>query len=243
MQPFVSIIIPAFNETKWIAATLDGLCSFLVNDFPESELILVDDGSTDNTSEVIESWLKKSHSIPLIVLKNEKNLGKGYSVRRGMLFAKGTFRIFIDADLPFDLKAIHSMVHAYKSGEKIVIGNRNDPNSSIPEIRFARRAAGYFYALLVQILLKDPISDTQCGLKGFSADAAQTIFSRTRINGFGFDVETLYLAQKKGFHPYRIPVRMKENRPESRVHLVKDSMKMFVNLFSVIWNDLCGYYN
>lgn len=240
----ISVIIPVFNEQVLITSTLNELDSFLLANYPDYELIIVNDGSEDMTGKVIHLWAESraERTDRYHLLENETNRGKGYSVRRGMLEAGGDFRLFTDADLPFELSVIDKMVAEHRGGAQVVIGDRNDPASILPPIRPIRRAAGRIYSFLVQLLITGKISDTQCGLKGFNADAAEVVFPRTVIDGFGFDVEVLFIAQKHRLPIQRIPVRMIENRNESRVHLIKDSIKMFFNLFTIILNDFRGLY-
>lgn len=241
----ISLIVPAYNEEAYIRSTLKELSGFAARTLGSYEIIVVDDGSSDRTGSVVESWMgeEERRGINLVFLKNERNRGKGYAVRRAMLQADGEFCMFIDADLPFELSSVSRMIERYQAGSDLVIGNRNDPKSTLSKIRPIRHAAGKTYSLFVQLLLKSHITDTQCGLKGFNRHAAKTIFSRTKIDGFGFDVEVLYIAEKFGLKIERIPVQMRTNRMESRVDIFNDSLEMFRNLFMIKGNDLRGRYD
>ena len=152
-------------------------------------------------------------------------------------------RIFIDADLPFRLEVIKEIHKRITDGNDIVIGDRNNLESELMNVHPIRKLAGAVYSAFVQLLVSGGITDTQCGLKGFSAKAAQFIFSRTTINGFGFDVEVLRIGQKHSFSISRLPVRMENNRLDSRVHLVKDSLIMLWNLVVIKRNEIIGLYD
>ena len=152
-------------------------------------------------------------------------------------------RIYIDADLPFRLNAINEIDKAIDEGMDAVIGNRNDPRSTLVNINLIRKITGRIYSAIVKILIFGGISDTQCGLKGFRDETANFIFSRTTIDGFGFDVEVLRICQKHSFKITRVPVHMENNRANSRVHLVRDSFKMLWNIVEIYRNEMLGLYD
>ncbi len=238
----VSVVLPAFNEENLIAGTLASLDAFLAARFAHYEIIVVDDGSSDRTAEVIKSW----HAGPGAVVRllvNEVNFGKGYAIRRGVLASQAPFVIFMDADLPYRLEAIDIFLQALQSGSDLAIGSRVLAGSHVEGVPRLRFIAGQIFSWLVQALLFRGLPDTQCGFKAFTAAAAGQIFPRLTIDGFGFDVEMLYLARKFGFRIQPVPVQMTETyRRDSRVRLVRDSLKMFLDLFRVRWNDLRGRY-
>jgi len=239
-----SIIIPAFNEEVLIESTVRSIAEYLLITFNEGEIIIVNDGSSDGTQTVLKNLIENnSGKIKLRLINNIHNRGKGYSIRKGILQSVGDVRIFMDADLPFRLDAIEEINKRINSGIDIIIGDRNNPESELVNINAIRKLAGSIYSVFVQLLITNGISDTQCGLKGFSADAAQFIFSRTTIDGFGFDVEVLRIGQKHSFSIFRLPVQMKNNRLNSRVHLVKDSLQMLWNLAVIRRNELIGLYD
>jgi len=240
----LSLIIPAFNEQELITSSLEAMAGYLQDHFGSSEIIVVDDGSTDETWAILNAFSKKDFgSISLKALSNLNNQGKGFSVRRGMLAAQGHIRIFMDADMPFDLQAIGEISTLINSGADIVIGDRNHENTSHATISKMRAIAGRIYSSLIQLVIHGGISDTQCGLKGFSATAADLVFKRTTIEGFGFDVEVLFVAQKHKLEIARIPVIMNENRVESRVQILKDSLKMLLDLGRIRWRGFKGIYD
>jgi len=240
----VSVILPAYNEEVLIITTIQSIVGYLEKKFQGGEIVIINDGSTDHTRKTIEAFIDThSGKIAVTLENNSKNFGKGYSIKKGMRIATGDVRIFMDADLPFDLEAVRKIDLKIRAGEDMVIGDRNDPESNLANVHPLRKFAGVVYSFFIQTIVRDGITDTQCGLKGFSADAAEFIFPKTTIHGFGFDVEVLRIAQKHSFSISRIPVHMLKNRPDSRVHLFRDSLMMLWNLVVIRWNDLNGRYD
>ena len=241
-SPELSIIIPAYNEEALIVSTLDGLGTYLSARPETYEIIVVDDGSQDKTSLCVQDW-QKQNGADLRVLINETNMGKGYSIRRGVMESRGRFIIFIDADLPYELDAIEDFLKALQSGYELAIGSRVLPGSQVKGVPILRYISGQIFSWMVQAVLFQGLPDTQCGFKSFRAGAAREIFRRLTIGGFGFDVEMLFVAHKLKLAVHPVPVRMIDHRHRSRVRLIMDSFKMFANLFMVRWNDLQGKYN
>ena len=240
----LSIIIPAFNEELLIESTVESISEFLEKNFDVSEIIIVNDGSTDNTKSIIENLIAKNNGkINLKLVNSKRNRGKGYSIKQGMIQSTGEVRIFMDADLPFSLVVIKKIFKRIMNGSDIVIGDRNNPKSELVNVHPVRKLAGNVYSVFVRLVVSGGITDTQCGLKGFSDEAARFIFSRTTIDGFGFDVEVLRIGQKKPFSISRLPVRMVNNRLDSRVHLIKDSLLMLWNLVVIKKNEIIGLYD
>lgn len=239
--PDLSIIIPAYNEEALIVSTLDGLRTYL-DARPESyEILVVDDGSRDRTTELVRQW-QACTNVDLRVLANPQNLGKGFSIRRGVLESRGQFIIFIDADLPYKLEAIDKFLQALRSGSDLAVGSRVLPGAQVKGVPVIRYFSGQIFSLMVQTVLFAGLPDTQCGFKSFRAEAAKEIFRRLTIPGFGFDVEMLFVARKRKFAIQPVAVQMIDHRQRSRVRLIVDSFKMFANLFMVRWNDLRGRY-
>jgi len=241
-SPELSIIIPAYNEEALIVSTLDGLDSFLSARSESYEIIVVDDGSQDKTSGCIRNW-KGSHRVDLHLLINERNMGKGFSIRRGVMESRGRFVIFVDADLPYELHAVDDFLGALRSGYDLAIGSRVLPGSEVKGVPLLRYISGQIFSWMVQAILFQGLPDTQCGFKSFRAESARKIFRRLTISGFGFDVEMLFVARKLKLAIQPVAVQMIEHRHRSRVRLIVDSFKMFANLFMVRWNDLQGKYN
>ena len=240
--PDLSIIIPAYNEEALIVGTLEGLQTYLSGRPEQYELIVVDDGSQDQTIEAIRRW-QECNPAEVRVLVNSRNRGKGFSVKRGVAESRGQFIIFIDADLPYKLEAIEKFLQALRNGSDLAIGSRVLPGSQVKGVPIIRYFSGQIFSLMVQTLLFPGLPDTQCGFKSFRANAAREIFRRLTIPGFGFDVEMLFVARKLKLAIRPVPVQMIEHRYRSRVRLIVDSLKMFANLFMVRWNDLRGRYS
>jgi dolichyl-phosphate beta-glucosyltransferase len=221
---------------------LDGLKAYLSARPETYEVIIVDDGSQDRTSNCIQEWRSKN-GVDLHLLINAQNMGKGFSIRRGVLESRGRFIIFIDADLPYELYAIDGFLNALRTGYDLAIGSRVLPGSEVKGVPILRYISGQIFSWMVQAVLFQGLPDTQCGFKSFRAEAAKEIFRRLTISGFGFDVEMLFVARKLKLAIQPVPVQMIDHRHRSRVRLLLDSFKMFANLFMVRWNDLQGKYN
>ena len=241
-MPDLSIIIPAYNEEALIAGTLDGLQTYLSARPEKFEIIVVDDGSQDETVASIQAWKNRSGT-DLHVLINQKNMGKGFAIRRAVLESRGLYLIFIDADLPYELYAIDDFLKALRSGCDLAVGSRVLPGSEVRGVPALRYAAGQVFSWMVQAVLFKGLPDTQCGFKSFTSVAAKEIFRRLTIGGFGFDVEMLFVARKLKFAIQPVAVHMIEHRHRSRVRLFVDSLKMFGNLFMVRWMDWQGKYD
>ena len=240
--PDLSIIIPAYNEEALIVNTLESLRSYMTAQAEQYEIILVDDGSQDKTVTCVQEWQKRSGT-SLRLLRNQKNRGKGFSIRHGVMESRGRYVIFIDADLPYELDAIDNFLGALKNGFDLAVGSRVLPGSEVRGVPLYRYIAGQVFSWMVQAVLFSGLPDTQCGFKSFKSEAAREIFRRTSIDGFGFDVEMLFVARKLKFAIQPVPVHMIEHRQRSRVRLVNDSLKMFANLFMVRWMDWQGKYD
>jgi dolichyl-phosphate beta-glucosyltransferase len=224
-----------------IAGTLAAIQDYLKTRSESFELIVVDDGSRDNTVRLVEEW-GRAEAPHLRLLVNEKNMGKGFSVRRGVEESRGRFLIFLDADLPYELDAIDGFLQALRGGNDLAIGSRVLPGSVVKGVPALRFFAGQVYSWMVQASLFLGIRDTQCGFKSFRAEAARVIFRRLTISGFGFDVELLYIARKLKYRIQPVAVRMIHHRPGSRVRLLDHSLEMLNDLFVIRSNDLRGKY-
>ena len=240
-SPELSVIIPAYNEEALIASTLDCLQNYLLRRPESFEIIVVDDGSQDKTVEQVQNLQKDSAQLRLLV--NPQNMGKGFSIQRGVMESRGRIIIFTDADLPYELDAIDGFLKALRNNCDLAVGSRVLPGSEVRGVPMLRYVAGQIFSWMVQAVLFQGLPDTQCGFKSFRAEAAKEIFRRLTIGGFGFDVEMLFIARKRNYAVQPVPVHMIEHRQRSRVRLMTDSLKMFANLFMVRWNDLQGKYN
>jgi dolichyl-phosphate beta-glucosyltransferase len=236
----LSVIIPAYNEEALILSTLDCLYSYLSARTETFEILVVDDGSRDKTVEFVQGLQKKNDRVRLLI--NPQNMGKGFSIRRGVFESRGQMIIFTDADLPYKLDAIDGFLKALQNGCDLAIGSRVLPGSEVRGVPMLRYVAGQIFSWMVQAVLFQGLPDTQCGFKSFKTEAAKEIFRRLTIGGFGFDVEMLFIARKQKYAIQPVPVHMIEHRQRSRVRLMTDSVKMFANLFTVRWNDMQGKY-
>jgi len=240
IEKSLSVIIPAYNEADYIEETLTKVKEFLANNFISSEIIVVDDGSSDNTAEKVSALASENKAIRLI--KNEKNKGKGASVREGMLAAKLDYVLFSDADLSTPIDEVLKFFDYFEYGCDVVIGSRALHESQlIKKQGFLRRNMGRVFNMLVQLLLFEGINDTQCGFKCFKQEAAKKVFGLQKIMGFSFDVEVLCIAERLGYSIKEIPIRW-INREASRVSVVRDSFMMFFDLVRIKINKSKGRY-
>ncbi|HIE09306.1 MAG TPA: glycosyltransferase family 2 protein [Armatimonadetes bacterium] len=239
--PSLSVVIPAYNEEERLPRTLERVISYLGRRGEEFEILVVDDGSTDRTSEVALSF---SQLAPLRVLRNEENRGKGYSVRRGMLAARGSLRLFTDADLSTPIEELPKLERAIlEEGFDVAIASRGLLQSKLVVRQpFWREILGRTFNLYVQALLLPGIWDTQCGFKLFTARAAEGVFRRITLEGFGFDFEALYVAKKLGFKIKEVPVLWLHS-PKTKVKVLRDGLRMGVDVLKVKANDLKGIYD
>ncbi len=229
--PYLSVVIPAFNEAGSIGDTLQQMARHLAHCHFSSEILVIDDGSADGTGEVALS--SEVGSVPVEVLRHEKNSGKGYAVQRGALRARGDVILICDADLPVSLDHLAPMLHRLREGSDLVIASRALPDSLATLSQPPHRALlGKLFNRLVRWWLLPNISDTQCGFKLISRRAAEMIFPRQRIAGFAFDVEVLFLAKQSGFAIAEVPVTWRHVNP-SRVSPLKDGLQMLIDLLRI----------
>ena len=228
MNPYLSIIIPAYNESDRIKASLQKAIDYLGNKDYEYEIIVADDGSTDDTVEIANSFGGNIRAVAL-----PKNTGKGAAVRMGMLEAKGDIRIFTDADFSTPIYEIEKIIYSLKNDYDVVIGSRALDYDMVKEHQpFYREFMGKTFNKFVQMMVIKGIKDTQCGFKGFTAVAAEEIFSKAKIDGFSFDVEALYLAKKAGMKIDEVPVEW-YNDDRSKVNPITDSISMLIEIFKI----------
>jgi dolichyl-phosphate beta-glucosyltransferase len=238
MGPHLSLVIPVYNGgASRIADTVRELRAFLCQQDYTSEVILVDDGSA--TPIVADG---------VTVLRNEVNRGKGFSVARGMLAAKGDYRVFTDADLAYPPSQINRILAALSSGAQVAVACRVLPESRyimspafFPYL-FSRHLLSRALNLGVRLTLVGGVRDTQAGLKGFTADAADQVFTRLTISGFAFDVEALVIARRQGLAIREIPVEFRYDDEPTTVRLMQDAGRMTRDLIKVRWNLIRGRY-
>ncbi|GIW10290.1 MAG: glycosyl transferase [Dehalococcoidia bacterium] len=233
VQPVdLSIVIPAYNEERRLGPTLRALAAALAERPERSEILVVDDGSRDRTAALVRSL-----RVPgLRLISYRPNRGKGYAVRTGMLSASGAIVGFMDADLSTDLAALDLALRELRAGWDIVIGSRAMAGAQIVvrQPRYRELATRVFNLLQHALAGVRGYADTQCGFKLMTAAAAQAVFSRAQIDGFMFDVELLFLAQRLGLRVREIPVQWR-NDPASRLRIVRDTLRMFRDLVRIRW--------
>jgi glycosyltransferase involved in cell wall biosynthesis len=234
MLPPFSLVIPAFNESDRIGQTLRAVIEYLRATSPESELIVVNDGSTDATSEVSRKAFEGETKIATRLLENFPNRGKGAAVRRGLLAAQRPIGLFSDADLSTPLTETPKMIEPIASGEiDIAFGSRALDRRLIGQHQpWRREQSGRIFNLIVRASTGLPFWDTQCGFKAFRLDLCRPLLEAARIIGFGFDVELLYLGRRAGLRMREIPVRW-NHQEGSKLHLVHDSVRMFREVMAV----------
>ncbi|HMD34062.1 MAG TPA: dolichyl-phosphate beta-glucosyltransferase [Vicinamibacterales bacterium] len=239
-QVFLSVVIPAFNEVARIGATVSHVCSYLDAQPWTWEVVVVLDGGRGGAADEVRAAAAGRASVRL--LDNLVNRGKGFSVRRGLLAARGRYRLFIDADLSLPIQGVAAMIAALEEGSDVAIGSRTAAGSVVRGARAPlRQTMGGVFNAVVRLLAVSGVRDTQCGFKGFRDDAAERIFRLSRIDRFGFDVEALRLAQRFGYRIAEIPVAC-TYRPSSSVRRVWDAASMFADVLRVRWYEATGRY-
>ncbi len=233
-MPKLSVIIPAYNEERRLPATVDSVSAYLRGQGTSFEIIVVDDGSLDATAAVVESMAAGQPEIRLISYR--PNRGKGHAVRVGMLAAVGDLLLFDDADGSSPIAELSRLMDAIAGGADIAIGSRAkpDPSRTVKALSH-RKFIGNTFNLIVQSLLLPGIYDTQCGFKLFKRAAARDLFSVARLNGFGFDVELIFIARLRGYRVREVAIDW-QNVEGSKVNVLIDSPKM---LLEVLW-IACG---
>ncbi len=237
----LSIVIPAFNEEQRLPKAIEQIGAFLSARPLRAEIIVVDDGSSDATRDLIESYREKYPGLRLI--SNGRNRGKGYSVRHGVLEARGEIVLFSDADLSTPIEEADKLLVALREkGYDAAIGSRALDRSQIVVHQSAfREQAGNLFNCLVRRIAGIDFSDTQCGFKAFRRERTAIIFEQQRIERFGFDPEILFLAKRHGLRVAEIPVRWSHDSG-TKVNVVADGIQMFLDLLVIRRNSLRGRY-
>lgn len=237
----LSIVVPAFNEEQRLAKSLQSIRAYLKSRSLRAEVLVVDDGSTDATAKVVE--VSRAGFPELRLISNGRNHGKGFSVRHGMLEARGEVALFTDADLSTPIEEADKLLAVLCDGAYDgAIGSRAMDRSLIEVHQPAfRERAGIVFNRMVRWITGLPFQDTQCGFKAFRLERARMIFEQQRTEGFGFDAEILFLAQQQGLRIAEVPVRWAHN-PATRVKMFGDSFRMFLDLLAIRWNAMVGRY-
>ncbi len=236
MSRSISIVIPAYNEEKRLQGTLAAIGQYLENSsWKSAEILVVNDGSSDATAAVARAAGAR-------VLENPGNRGKGYAVRHGMLEAKGDWALLTDADLSAPIDELDRLWHAVeRENAQAAIGSRalNRALIGVHQPAF-RELMGRFFNVMMRLITGLPFHDTQCGFKLFQREAAREIFRRQKLEGFGFDVEVLYIAQHLGYRTLEIPVRWNDVAG-TKVSLTR-GVVAFLDPIKVRWNAIRGLY-
>jgi dolichyl-phosphate beta-glucosyltransferase len=238
VNPKFSLILPAYNEQARLPFTLGEIEAYVCREQLDCEVIVVDNGSQDATSAVVRQAMR---TFPRLRLLRTDRRGKGCAVRVGMLAAHGDAVVFGDADLSWSVEELTRFPHLLSDATPVVIGSREGTGARRIGEPLYRHVMGRVFNQLVQRLAVPGIEDSQCGFKAFSADAAREIFSRQRIDGFGFDVEVLYLARQLGHEIRVVPLRW-EHKENSRVAPVRDTLSMLSDVLRVRLNAWRGVY-
>jgi dolichyl-phosphate beta-glucosyltransferase len=231
------VVIPAYNEADRLPPTLASIRGFLDGWGRTYEILVVDDGSTDETA----ARAREAGGPTVTVIANGRNRGKGHSVRRGMLAATGELRLMCDADLSTPIGEFPRLLSWLDEGHDVAIGSRALPDSKV-EVRqpLYRESMGRLYNRLVRLLLLSGLHDTQCGFKLFTASAARLSFAPARLDGFSFDVESLFIARRRGLKIAEVAVTWR-NDAASRVGMGRGALAFF-DLLRIRVNDLLGRY-
>ena len=240
-HPAVSIVIPAYNECARIEGTLERVMGCIQERGWDAEVLVVDDGSTDETVTVVQRWMEKHDRLHLV--KNAGNRGKGYSVRNGLLQAAGDIVMITDADLSAPMEEAERLFAAIDEGADVAIGSRwLDKQKQTVHQPLYRRFFGRCFNKVTKLVMGLPFQDTQCGFKAFRRDAAQTIFRLQTIERWGFDPEILFIARKLKYSIVEVPVTWGHDE-RSRMSYLKDGMKMLEEMAEIRTNSLRGRYD
>ena len=246
-EAHVSLVVPVHHCEGSLDRLLGDLDRFLTDARVPTELVLVDDHGTHPTAS---EDLRRFATRPGVrVLENDRNRGKGYSVARGMMEARGAFRVFTDVDLAYPLDEVWKIVSVLERGADVAIACRVHPESqytmSARYLRYiyTRHVMSRVFNKIVRLMLIPGVLDTQAGLKGYTAAAARDVFSRVRIAGFGFDLESLFVARRLRLHIEQVPVRYRYNDEPTTVRFVRDARRMATDLALIRWRGWIGAYD
>jgi dolichyl-phosphate beta-glucosyltransferase len=242
----LSLVLPVLNGADRLASALPAVTEWMQRQPQRAELVLVDDGSAPETASLLRRFATDTPNVTVLV--NGRNRGKGHAVTRGMLAASGRFRVFLDSDLAYPIEEAGTVLRHLEAGADVAVACRVLPESryliapSFFRYLYTRHVMSRTFNWLVRHTLVPGILDTQAGLKGFTAQAATTLFPRLTVTGFGFDVELLYVALRHGLHITQVPVRFRYDSEPSSLRFARDGATMLGDLLRIRWNDWRGAY-
>jgi dolichyl-phosphate beta-glucosyltransferase len=241
----LTVVIAAYNEEKVIGDTVRRVGTYL-EALPDPELIIVDDGSRDRTCEIVNGLTDRFPFLRLV--KNDRNRGKGYSIKHGIMESRGEYVLFTDADLVFPIEGVEPFVKALEQGADVAIASRSHPGTLFAlhprhfSYIYQRYLVGRTYINVVNRILKIGVTDTQAGFKCMRGEAARRIYARTTLYDFAFDVEALFIARQLQYRIVELPVYFLYLGEQSSVQLVKDSVRMLADLWMIRRNGRRGVY-
>lgn len=238
-SPFLSIIIPAHNEETRLPHTLEQVLAFLKQQTYSSEVLVVENGSTDRTFEIAETFARQ-HPRLRVLCETEK--GKGLAVRRGMLEALGEYRFMCDADLSMSIDQLNHFLPPALANVDVAIGSREAAGAIRIEEPFYRHIGGRVINTAIRVLILPGLQDTQCGFKCFTAEAAEQTFHRQTLPGWSFDIELLYIARRRGLSIREVPIQWQFD-PATKLSAVQEALRMVRDIFIIHRNARRGDYD
>jgi len=238
-KPFLSIIIPAHNEEKRLPGTLEKVYSFLKEQSYSSEILVVENGSNDNTFHVAQSYQQQ---FPNLIVIKEFSRGKGLAVRKGMLAASGVYRFMCDADLSMPINEVNRFIPPRLENFDIAIASREAPGAVRYNEPGYRHWGGRGVNIMIRLFAVPGLHDTQCGFKVFRGDIAKDLFQNQTLNNWSFDIELLFIARRRGYRITELPIPWYFN-PDTKLNPFKDAFQMAIDIFNIHRNALRGDYD
>ena len=238
MPPFLSIIIPAYNEERRLPTTIEKVLAFLQAQSYSSEVLIVENGSQDRTFQIAQGYAKQHANLRVI---REEQRGKGLAVKRGMLEACGEYRFMCDADFSMPVTEINRFLPPAQTGFDILIASREAPGAVRYDEPAYRHFVGRVFNTMIRVVALPDLQDTQCGFKCFRDSVAEDVFRLQTLGGWSFDVEVLFIAKQRGYRIAELPIPWFFN-PDSHVDVVRDSLQMALDLFRIRLKGLRGEY-
>ena len=238
----ISVVLPVYNESTCIDSTFQSVLEYSKH-YPYYQFIFVNDGSTDGTQDILKRHIDDAETNQICLISYEKNRGKGYAIKKGVESSIGDYICFIDSDLAYSLTHLEFLIDKLEIFD-VVIGCRNLISDNFKRVRLIRLLAGKTFNFMTQSILSLHFDDMQAGLKGFRRDIAKNLFEKQTIQRFCFDVELIYLAQKRGYKIGEIPAIVSNTHlaKVSKVNLLTDSIRMLQSLLQIKINDSLGLY-